>query len=106
MPWETSVDHPDLNRAAVELYMRHGAIRGPTIVFCESKQHIESQMAMFRRRGIDARSISHVTPQARKDMLAQFRRGDFPVIMNCFLLAEGVDIPQVCEFPSPTPLVR
>lgn len=45
---------------------------------------------------MDARSVSSMSqPQIRKDTIRAFSEGDFPVLINCEVLTEGTDIPQV-----------
>jgi ATP-dependent helicase IRC3 len=50
----------------------------------------------FRKAGVDARSISaHTDPKLRKDTIATFAAGEFPVLVNCEVLTEGTDIREV-----------
>lgn len=52
----------------------------------------------FRNAGIDARSVSSKSkPETRKATIAAFRKGEFPVLINCEVLTEGTDIPQVSD---------
>lgn len=75
--------------------------RRSTLVFAVSLRHVDALVAAFRTAGIDARSVSARTRAAeRKDTIASFQAGDFPVLVNCEVLTEGTDIPEVSR---PTP---
>jgi len=50
----------------------------------------------FRKHGIDARFVTGDTPKIeRSRRLDEFRRGDFPVLVNCGVFTEGTDIPNI-----------
>jgi len=63
----------------------HGlATRKSTLVFCVNIDHVEALTQTFRGFGIDARYLYSKTPVAeRKHLIASFKAGHFPVLVNC-----------------------
>lgn len=46
--------------------------------------------------GVDARNVSSLNRSTeRRETIDAFRRGEFPVLINCEVLTEGADIPEV-----------
>lgn len=55
-----------------------------TLVFCVNIAHVEALTQTFRSYGIDARYLYSKTPVAeRKALVASFKAGQFPVLVNC-----------------------
>ena len=51
---------------------------------------------MFRKHGIDAQFVTSLTPKnERHQRLEEFRRAEYPVLVNCGILTEGTDIPNI-----------
>ena len=72
------------------------AQRKSTLVFGVDINHVESLVATFKKRGIDARSVSSKTkPHTRAEFLKEFKEKRFPVLVNCGILTEGTDIPNI-----------
>jgi ATP-dependent helicase IRC3 len=72
------------------------ADRRSTLVFCVDLNHVAALTQAFRDAGVDARSVSSLSQaQIRKDTIRGFSDGEFPVLINCEVLTEGTDIPQV-----------
>lgn len=72
------------------------ANRKSTIVFCANLAHVHDLTTEFRSRGIDARYIhsgTHV--RERQQLLEDFRAGLYPVLINCAILTEGADVPNI-----------
>ena len=70
--------------------------RRSTLIFCVDLDHVAAVTSAFRQAGIDARSISSLSrSHIRRDTIAAFGRGEFPVLVNCEVLTEGTDIPVV-----------
>jgi ATP-dependent helicase IRC3 len=88
-----AVDTPELNRLAVDAWLRYADGRR-TIVFSVNVQHAINLAAEFRRRGIAADSVAG-SDRDRDDRVKEFRNGDLDVLVNCDLLTEGVDIPEI-----------
>ncbi|SPO05977.1 related to 51.5 kDa protein [Cephalotrichum gorgonifer] len=90
-----NTDH--VNEITVRSWLAHAAAdRRSTLVFCVDLAHVDSLTRKFRQHGIDARSITGDTPNLeRSRRLDEFRRGEFPVLVNCGVFTEGTDIPGV-----------
>ncbi|KAI9366752.1 P-loop containing nucleoside triphosphate hydrolase protein [Zopfochytrium polystomum] len=70
--------------------------RKMTVAFAVDVAHIESLTQAFRDAGIDARGVNgNMSTAERNDTIEDFRKGLFPVIVNCGILTEGVDIPGI-----------
>lgn len=71
-----------------------------TVVFTVDVQHAIDMCKAFRRQGIAAESIWGSDPE-RRTKLAAFRKGDVTVLLNCQILIEGFDMPNVeCVIPA------
>ncbi|KAF9895023.1 hypothetical protein FE257_004651 [Aspergillus nanangensis] len=70
--------------------------RKSTLVFCVDIAHTRELADSFRKAGIDARyATSKTTQEARDNLIQTFKKGEFPVLLNCGLFTEGTDIPNV-----------
>lgn len=77
-----------LDRAATE--------RKSTLIFCVDIAHVEALTDAFRKIGVDARFLTGKTNvTVRKELVAAFKAGEFPVLINCAVLTEGADIPNI-----------
>ncbi|KAJ7293530.1 P-loop containing nucleoside triphosphate hydrolase protein [Mycena rebaudengoi] len=75
---------------------RAGPNRKSTLVFCVNVAHVEALTQTFRGYGIDARYVFSGTPVSeRQALIASFKAGQFPVLINCAILTEGADIPNI-----------
>lgn len=73
-------------------YEEHG--RRSTIVFALNIAHVTGLCEAFERIGIQAAAITSLTEQEdRENILARFRQGQVPVLVNCAVLTEGTDLP-------------
>ncbi|KAL0095112.1 P-loop containing nucleoside triphosphate hydrolase protein [Phycomyces blakesleeanus] len=67
-----------------------------TIVFAVDIAHTVDMCNLFRRNGIDAEYITSKSSSIeRQDIIARFKNGDFPILVNCGILTEGTDIPRI-----------
>ncbi|TRM60209.1 P-loop containing nucleoside triphosphate hydrolase protein [Schizophyllum amplum] len=90
------VNTPTVNDLVVKTWLHRAAQRKSTLVFCVSIAHVESLTQTFRSYGIDARYVYSGTPAAeRRALIAAFKAGEFPVLINCAILTEGADIPNI-----------
>ena len=88
-----------VNELIVRTYLYRAAQRRSTLIFCVDLDHVASLTEAFRQAGIDARSISSLSlPQLRRKTIEGFGKGEFPVLVNCEVLTEGTDIPEVCRY--------
>lgn len=70
--------------------------RNATLVFAVDIAHTLALCNHFRQRGYAAEYVTSKTPTvARYDILDRFRKGDFPILVNCGILTEGTDIPSI-----------
>ncbi|KAJ3277353.1 hypothetical protein HK104_003370, partial [Borealophlyctis nickersoniae] len=70
--------------------------RKSTLVFATNTAHIHDLTAVFQKHGVDARAVDSNVPKAvRGDLMDEFADGAFPVLVNCAIMTEGVDIPRV-----------
>jgi hypothetical protein len=75
------------------------AKRKSTLVFCVNISHVMALTSTFRGYGIDARYLYSETPMAeRKALVASFKAGEFPVLVNCG--TQKLRLPDDC--PNPT----
>ncbi|WWD16731.1 hypothetical protein CI109_101162 [Kwoniella shandongensis] len=92
----SKVNTKEVNELIVRTYLHRAANRRSTLVFCVDLDHVANLTQAFREAGIDARSISSMSkPEARRDTIASFGAGEFPVLINCEVLTEGTDIPEI-----------
>ncbi|TDL28609.1 P-loop containing nucleoside triphosphate hydrolase protein [Rickenella mellea] len=90
------VNTETVNNLVVQSWLDKARSRKSTLVFCVSLDHLQSLTDTFRQRGIDARYIYAATPaEERKALVAGFRKGEFPVLLNVAILTEGADIPNI-----------
>lgn len=70
--------------------------RKSTVAFTVDIQHVHDLANTFRRKGIDARMVSSLTAQSdRLEIIEAFRKEEFAVLVNCGILTEGTDIPNI-----------
>lgn len=101
---EDAVDRPTITGDAVKHYLTHTPGKR-CVVMCVSIRHAEHVAAQYQASGIMAEVIEgKMTDPARDDLLRRFASGETPVICNCQLLVEGVDIPsiEVIQWLRPT----
>lgn len=76
-----------------------------SIVYCVSVKHARDTADAFNTAGIRAEFLSAGTPPGRrKEILEDFRRGEFTVLCNVGIISEGVSIDEVscCMLLRPT----
>ncbi|KAL6309906.1 P-loop containing nucleoside triphosphate hydrolase protein [Sparassis latifolia] len=85
-----------VNKLVVQTWLDRAAERKSTLVFCVNLAHVRHLTSAFRAAGIDARYVYSGTPaEERKALIASFKDGKFPVLVNCAILTEGADIPNI-----------
>jgi len=91
-----AVNNQDANQITVQAWLEKAKDRKATLVFCVDLNHVRDLTAMFRAFGIDARFITSDTDKrTRSERFEAFKRGDFPVLLNCGIFTEGTDIPHI-----------
>jgi hypothetical protein len=67
-----------------------------TLLFCVNKTHGAALLADFLRQGIAAEMLTDQDEEAtREDVIARLERGETHILVNCFLMSYGVDVPAV-----------
>jgi ATP-dependent helicase IRC3 len=91
-----AVNTDQTNDILVKAWMNKAPERKSTIVFCVDLSHVTNLTAKFRRYGVDAQFVTGDTPsKTRSARVEAFKRGDFPVLLNCGVFTEGTDIPNI-----------
>ncbi|KAI0478782.1 P-loop containing nucleoside triphosphate hydrolase protein [Xylariaceae sp. FL0804] len=91
-----AVNTEQINQITVRSWLAKAAGRKSTLVFCVDLAHVSGLTQMFRQYGVDARFITSNTPTLdRGNLLDAFRRGEYPVLVNCGIFTEGTDIPNI-----------
>ncbi|OKL61731.1 hypothetical protein UA08_03068 [Talaromyces atroroseus] len=91
-----AVNTATVNDVTVRSWITNAHDRQSTLVFCVDTEHVRQLTDTFRENGIDARYITASTArQTRNEVLDAFKKGEFPVLLNCGLFTEGTDIPNV-----------
>lgn len=90
------VNTDQVNETTVRCWLAKARERKSTLAFCVDLNHVSGLTNTFRRHGIDARFVTGDTPKVeRSARLDEFRREDFPVLVNCGVFTEGTDIPNI-----------
>ncbi|KAF8272905.1 P-loop containing nucleoside triphosphate hydrolase protein [Lactarius quietus] len=86
-----------INKLVVQTWLdRAAGKRKSTLVFAINVAHVRALTKTFQLVGIDARYLYAGTPSAERVALIDgFKAGEFPVLLNCALLTEGTDIPNI-----------
>lgn len=91
-----AVNTQETNDVTIRAWMARAADRKATLVFCVDLAHVADLTATFRDHGIDARFVTGDTPKhVRGERLDAFRKGKYPVLLNCGVFTEGTDIPNI-----------
>lgn len=91
-----AVNTDEVNDVTVRSWMAKASDRKSTLVFCVDLAHVTGLTHKFREYGWDARFITGDTPRTeRSETLEAFKRGDFPILVNCAVFTEGTDIPNI-----------
>lgn len=91
-----AVNTDQVNTVTVRSWLAKASERKSTLVFCVDLRHVAGLTAKFRQYGIDARFVTGDTDKVeRGEILDAFKRGDFPVLLNCGVFTEGTDIPNI-----------
>lgn len=91
-----AVNTVELNDVVVRAWFAKAAGRKSTLVFCVDLNHVSALTQRFRHYGVDARFVTGDTPtRDRAELLDAFKKGEFPVLINCGVFTEGTDIPNI-----------
>ncbi|KAI8089725.1 P-loop containing nucleoside triphosphate hydrolase protein [Halteromyces radiatus] len=71
-------------------------LRKATLVFAVDIAHTMALCNHFRKHGYEAEYLTSKTPTiTRYNILDRFRKGEYPILVNCGILTEGTDIPSI-----------
>ena len=92
-----AIDTDERNNMIADAYVQKiQAERKSTLVFACDVKHIHNIVDSFRSRGVDADCVHGETPrEERAAVLKRFLEGSLPVLVNCGVLSEGTDIPNI-----------
>ncbi|KAG6035590.1 hypothetical protein E4U40_002146 [Claviceps sp. LM458 group G5] len=91
-----AVNTDEVNDIMVKTWIHKAHDRKSTLVFCVDLAHVAALTNRFRQYGHDARFVTGETPRLeRSEILDAFKRGEFPVLVNCGVFTEGTDIPNI-----------
>lgn len=92
---EDRVSRPEIAGSVIRDWL-HRAEGRPTVVFCVSVAHAHKIAYRFRRQGVATEIVTGKTKvDDRAAMLARVADGTTKVIVNCEILTEGWDAPNV-----------
>ncbi len=67
-----------------------------TLCFAVNKAHGASLLDSFRQQGVAAEMITDAdAEETREEIIGRLETGETSVVINCFLMAYGVDVPSV-----------
>ncbi|TFK77148.1 P-loop containing nucleoside triphosphate hydrolase protein [Pluteus cervinus] len=90
------VNTESMNELVVRTWLDRAANRKSTLIFCVNIAHVVALTQTFRTFGVDARYVhAQTSPAERRALVAGFKSGEFPVLINCAVLTEGADIPNI-----------
>ena len=91
-----AVNTDQVNDFTVRSWMAKAGDRKSTLVFCVDIDHVMGLTDAFRRFGYESKYVTGDTPKVeRSAILDSFKRGEFPVLVNCGVFTEGTDIPNI-----------
>ncbi|KAK1979922.1 P-loop containing nucleoside triphosphate hydrolase protein [Colletotrichum cereale] len=91
-----AVNTDQVNEITVRSWLAKASDRKSTLVFCVDLAHVAGLTQTFRKHGYGARFVTGDTPKVeRSEILEAFRKGEFPVLVNCGVFTEGTDIPNI-----------
>ncbi|KAI9219213.1 P-loop containing nucleoside triphosphate hydrolase protein [Blastocladiella britannica] len=93
-----AINTPERTAAVLQAWRTVSDQRMATLVFAADVQHVDDLVAAFEAQGVEARGIHsqmELSPKERADLVQGFREGKVPVLVNCGILTEGTDLPNV-----------
>lgn len=88
-----AINTPERNQLVVKAWLQHGENR-PTIGFTADIRHAVNLAQMFVHYGVKAEAVWGDDPE-RSDKIARSKSGETVVLLNCGILTEGYDDPQI-----------
>lgn len=92
---ESAMNKASLVGNIVGHYQKYGENR-KAVVFATGVDHSIALRQQFLSEGITSAHLDGTTPkEEREDILNRFKSGSIQVIVNCMILTEGVDVPDI-----------
>ena len=92
----SAVNTDQVNDVTVRSWLAKAGDRKSTLVFCVDLAHVAGLTQKFRQYGLDAKFVTGDTHKVKRgEILDAFKRGEFPVLLNCGVFTEGTDIPNI-----------
>lgn len=88
-----TINTPERNQLVVKAWLEHGFNR-PTIGFTANIKHAVDLAAMFQYYNVKAEALWGDDPE-RADKIARHKSGETTVLLNCGVLTEGYNDPQI-----------
>lgn len=90
------MEDPALIDSAVKHIIGYGDQRSSVLIFCVSVAHANLLNAAMKANGLDSAVISGDTSSGERDWILQsFRSGSLKHLINCEILLEGFDAPNI-----------
>ncbi|KAK5962695.1 double-stranded DNA-dependent ATPase PWA37_005136 [Arxiozyma heterogenica] len=92
------VNTPETNDIIIETYLRMRLQHNikSTLVFGVDKNHVKTLNKVFLQRGVKSDYITSDTKSLDRDnIMKAFKNGECEVLINCGILTEGTDIPNI-----------
>ncbi|KAJ1866572.1 DEAD DEAH box helicase [Coemansia sp. RSA 989] len=90
------VNHQERNLAVVQAYRSLAAGRKSVLVFAVDVAHAKALTQLFNRYQVNAHCVLGSTSAGERErILHAFRESRIPVVVNCGILTEGTDIPNI-----------
>jgi DNA repair protein RadD len=90
------MEDPELIAAAVKNIIAYGDARNSVLIFCVSVAHAVLLTAEMQRNNLNSAIITGETPKAeREQILEDFKAGKLKHLLNCEILLEGFDAPNI-----------
>jgi DNA repair protein RadD len=93
---QDAVDVDDLNQAAINEVLKHGADRKHWLLFSSGVDHALHLQSLLTSAGVDCTTVhSRMTDDERDSNIAGFRSGKYQAIVNYGVLTTGFDFPEI-----------
>lgn len=94
----SAINTPETNNIIIKTYLHMKSQHNikSTLVFGVDKNHVKTLNRVFSQSGIKSDYITSDTKLVDRDKIMQtFRNGESEVLINCGILTEGTDIPNI-----------
>jgi superfamily II DNA or RNA helicase len=88
-----AIDNPERNLLVAKAWLDHASGR-KTIIFAVSVDHAKFLAELLQKKGVEAQSVWGTDPN-RAEKIRDFKDGKINVLVNCAVLTEGFNDPNV-----------